>query len=130
MKREQALGSPLDIAWTEFQLRNPMLLQVRTDRGILPSEDPRRISSVLQRAVQAVESDRNSEAEQILEEVVEIETESSCQVVHLLFCCEDCLYKTKGVKHYNFQSLRVMCGFSLVGAWLYYGFFKNDEENL
>ncbi len=59
-------------------------LQVRTDRGILPSEDPRRTSSVLQRAVQAVEADRNSEAEQILKEVVEIETELASQVVHIL----------------------------------------------
>ena len=57
--------------------------QVRTDRGILPSEDPRRTSSVLQRAVQAVEADRSSEAEQIINEVVEIETELACQVVHL-----------------------------------------------
>ena len=56
---------------------------MRTDRGILPSEDPRRTSSVLQRAVQAVEADRNTEAEQILQEVVEFETELSCQVVHI-----------------------------------------------
>lgn len=54
---------------------------MRTDRGVLPGEDPRQTSNLLQRAIEAVEADKKSEAEQILKGVVETEMDSLCQVI-------------------------------------------------
>jgi len=58
-------------------------VQVRTERGVLPTEDARRTSSVLQRAVEAVEADNSAEAGRILEGVVEDESDQLCQVAPL-----------------------------------------------
>jgi hypothetical protein len=56
-------------------------MKVRTERGVLPEEDLRRTSRVLQRAIEAIEADEGSKAEHFLGEFVENETDLLCQVV-------------------------------------------------